>query len=813
MSKLTLRWNTVQAKLLRSIAYALALGIVVSGVTLVVLGNQNARTNMIQGLEVIANIIADRSAASLVFRDPSAARSNLSTARNKQGVEQLCLYDSSGKLFSGFNVLKDESICDSRQKLVSRAHLQEKNGKIWLKVPVTDQGDVLGHLTLISNTRELNKTQLLYAIALVAALFVSLLIALFTGQRFVGRVLAPMQELYKTSRVIAKNPLSNERAQKISNDEFGRVVDVFNSMLDAFSDENKALTVSENRFRSLSENSPVGVYLKTGKDDYEYINSTWSAITGLKGREIRSFISCIDVRDRHSYLNGLERAHSTGMPQVIEYQYLSPEGDRKALMEYVSSVDEEGVAPSYIGSLLDVTELKNAQVELEKLAFYDPLTQLPNRRFFRDHLEFSIARANKENKKIAVYMVDLDDFKKVNDSLGHDLGDALLVKIAAQLRDVLYDEDVVSRMGGDEFMILLDNIEDPTRLESASRRILSALQASVECNSNSVQVSGSIGAAIYPTDAKTPEELVRYADIALYNAKSKGGAKYSYYSQDLDRKIKEKLRIEQKLRAALEVGGLEVFIQPQYIASTRKVFWGEALIRWIDPEDGFIPPDQFIPLAEENGLIHQVGDFVLDSVCQLWRDREADFDALGIDGISVNLSGKQFFSENFIGTITDKFKKYDIDPKRIEFELTESTVMDDVDQAVVVMEAIRSLGCRLSIDDFGTGYSSLSYLKRFPITSLKIDRSFIRDIPEDKNDIEIACAIIAMAHNLGLTVVAEGVETDVQAKLLASYNCEYLQGYFFDRPIPFSELFLRLDNESAVRTENSQQKGLGAQGA
>ena len=389
-------------------------------------------------------------------------------------------------------------------------------------------------------------------------------------------------------------------------------------------------------------------------------------------------------------------------------------------------------------------------------------------------------------------MVDLDDFKKVNDSLGHDVGDALLVKIAAQLRDALYDGDVVSRMGGDEFMILLDNIEDPTRLENASKRILEALKASIQLNNHTVLVTGSIGAAIYPVDAKTPEELVRYADIALYNAKSKGGAKMSYYSQDLDRKIKEKLRIEQKLRSALKNDELDVFVQPQYIAESRTMFWGEALVRWIDDEDGFIPPDMFIPLAEENGLIHSVGKFVLETICKAIRDNAAEMELLGMQGISVNLSARQFFSEGFIDTITSTFKKYEIEPAKVEFELTESTVMDDVDQAIVVMEQIRALGCKLSIDDFGTGYSSLSYLKRFPITSLKIDRSFIRDIPDDKNDIEISCAIIAMAHNLGLTVVAEGVETEVQAQLLASYKCEYLQGYFLDKPMPIRELFDRV---------------------
>ncbi len=763
---------------------------------------------MAQDLEVIAKIIADRSGASLVFRDSEAAYKNLSTASNKNGIERLCLYDDTGYLFAAYRVVASYPECDPILPLSNNVQFIAQSRNLFLKVPVLDQGDLLGQLTLTANTSELRETQNLYAFALVFALVISLFIALSIGRTLVSRALLPLRELYKTARVIARNPLSNERAQKFSQDEVGRVVDVFNNMLDAFNDENKALTLSENRFRSLSENSPVGVYLKSRENDYQYINSTWSEITGLRGKDVESFVSRIDVRDKAQYLQTLEQAYSSGKPQVVEYHYIGPSGNRKAMMEYISCVPHDNEGSSFIGSLLDVTELKDAQIELEKLAFYDPLTQLPNRRFFRDHLEFSIARANKDKNKIAVCMVDLDDFKKVNDSLGHDVGDALLVKIATQLRSSLSDEDVVSRMGGDEFMILIDNIDDITSIEAASRRILEALRTSIQLSGNSVQVSGSIGAAIYPTDAKTPEELVRYADIALYNAKSKGGSKISFYSRDLDRKIKEKLRLEQKLRLAIENKELEVFIQPQYVASTRTLFWGEALIRWRDMEDGSIPPDQFIPLAEETGLIHKIGDFVLDTVCALLEESRQELKNIGMEGISVNLSAKQFFSGNFIDSIRETFEKYSISPSQIEFELTESTVMDDVDQAVVVMEAIRKLGCRLSIDDFGTGYSSLSYLKRFPITSLKIDRSFIRDIPHDKNDVEISCAIIAMAHSLGLTVVAEGVETEEQAQLLASYNCEYLQGYFLGHPMPSKKLLSQADKPvKLVPSVSNKAKG------
>ena len=803
---LSRRLNSVYMKLLRSVAIAIALAILVSGLTVVAIGNQNAKSDLVQGLEVITQIIADRSAASLVFRDPGAARQNLTTAANKEGVEQLCLYDANGKLFSTFSVKPENSACFAQDdKTTQETNVVFKANTIWMRVPVMDQGDYLGQLVLISNTDELNNRQNLYMITIVSTLFVALVIALLISRRLVNHTLAPLSELYKTARTVSKDPLSHERAKKLSQDEFGRVVDVFNSMLDAFQDESKALAMSESRFRSLSESSPVGVYQKNAAGNYLFTNPAWNDITGLTKQDADGFVERIDVRDREQYLRTLANATDFGGTQVIEFQFVAGNGDRKSLMEYMSAVQSDEKRPTIVGSLVDVTELKNAQVELEKLAFYDPLTKLPNRRFFRDHLEFSIARAATEGKKIAVYMVDLDDFKKVNDSLGHDIGDALLVKIAVQLRDAVHEQDVVSRMGGDEFMLLLDNIDDPTKLESASKRILAALQTKMDLNGHKVQVSGSIGASIFPTDAKTPEELVRFADIALYNAKAKRGGRISYYSQDLDRKIKEKLRLEQKLRYAIEHDALEVYFQPQYKSSTRKMHWGEALVRWRDPEDGFIPPDIFIPLAEETGLIHLVGDFVLTTVCRKLNENQSVFGKLGIEGVSVNLSARQFFADDLIKSIQGILSRFDIEPSMIEFELTESMVMDDVGKAIQVMESIRDLGCQLSIDDFGTGYSSLSYLKRFPITSLKIDRSFIKEIPEDKNDVEIALAIIAMAHNLGLTVVAEGVETEVQVDFLAGNECEYLQGYFFDRPMPFDELFQRASQVRSIKSASDSK--------
>ncbi len=793
MNRLFRGWNTVHAKLLRTILLSFSVGIVVAGGILLVVGNNIAHSNMIDSLNVTGKMIADRSAATIVFFDTDSAESNLALAKNIDSIDHLCLYDEEGLLFAEHSNHGESSVCKQKTDVKTASSIDEHEQVVELHIPVVQNNTLLGHVSIFANTMALVKTKLLISGILITSLIVSLLVAYLIGAKMVRNSLVPLNYLYRTSTIIAENPLSEERAKKISDDEIGRVVDVFNGMLDNLAKENQALTFSENQFRTLSESAPIGVYMKNEYNEYEYVNNRWCDITGMLDPNASLYKNHVTPMDRNKYQKAIEATVNSHRPQVIEYKFSNPERGERVLMEYIAEVNDGVGKPRLIGSLLDVTELKVAQFELEKLAFYDPLTQLPNRRFFRDHLDLAMARAQKEGKKIAIYMSDLDEFKRVNDSLGHDVGDELLVNIAKRLSDALYDGDVVSRMGGDEFLILLDNIDDPTRLDHASNRLLDALKTDITSGAQTIQVSGSLGIAIYPTDATSAEELLRYADMALYNAKGSGGDRVCYYSKELDNKIKEKIDLEHRLRKALEEQRLQIYIQPQYDSQKREMCWGEVLVRWIDSENGFIPPDVFIPLAEETGLIFEVGDFVLSSTLKFLKENEVALKSIGIQGLSVNLSGKQFFSHDFADQISDKFKEFGVSPGLVEFELTESIVMDDVETAVTIMESLRRLGCQLSIDDFGTGYSSLSYLKRFPITSLKIDKSFIQDIPTDQNDVEISCAVIAMAHSLGLSVVAEGVETEEQVELLASRECEFLQGYFFDRPMPVVDLLKRAD--------------------
>tara|TARA_R110002167_G_scaffold37563_16_gene117676 strand:- start:2630 stop:4369 length:1740 start_codon:yes stop_codon:yes gene_type:complete len=564
-------------------------------------------------------------------------------------------------------------------------------------------------------------------------------------------------------------------------------------MLDTLDRDNQALLTSESRFRSLAENSPVGIYQMDESRRFTYTNDKWQMLTGLKaGIENKDYLHFLSDDEQNLYLAVLDKVQSTGKAQVIEYNFSASErGENFIFMEHIApigdSTSDDKEFKGFIGSLLDISELKDAQLELENLAFYDPLTGLPNRRFFMDHLKFIMAGAHNEQNRIAILMLDLDDFKKVNDTLGHDAGDQLLIILAERLRSVIAKKDVVSRMGGDEFLIILKDSDINASIQKIADRMLLAISRPVSIMGQDIEVTSSIGVSIYPEDGKTPETLIRNADLALYLSKENGRNRLSFFSKKLETVIHEKVRMERKIRDAIKNEAFTFHVQPQWCLASKQLISGEVLIRWLD-EGGFIGPNIFIPIAEDSGLITEIGDWLIENVIKSISENMLSLKALGLNYLAINLSAKQFFNNQLVNTIRRHLEYYKVDPNMLEFELTESAVMEDTEQAIEIMRSLRELGCRLSIDDFGTGYSSLSYLKKFPINAVKIDQSFISDIPNDQNDIEISSAIIVMGHSLGLDVIAEGVETKEQLDFLIEKSCDYAQGYFVAKPMPFSDL-------------------------
>lgn len=440
----------------------------------------------------------------------------------------------------------------------------------------------------------------------------------------------------------------------------------------------------------------------------------------------------------------------------------------------------------YISSFTDITERKETEAQIEHLAHHDILTGLHNRFELNNRLAQVIVASRRDQKQLAVLFIDLDRFKNINDSLGHHTGDKLLMSVAKRLTLCVRESDIVSRIGGDEFVIVLTAINDNSDAAIIAEKILKEISMPYEINGSVLNTSPSIGISIYPNDGDSVNDLMSTADVAMYHAKEHGRNTYHYFTESMSIAANKRMQIERDLRVALHSGQLALYYQPQMRSVDLKVVSMEALLRWTHPSQGMIPPDLFIPIAEDTGIIHELGSWVLDEVCRqlvAWKSE-------GIKGyrIAINLSAKQLQAGSLADEIKGVLLKYQVDGDEIELEITETAAMSDPEYAVKQLEALRELGIHLAIDDFGTGYSSLAYLKRLPIQTLKLDRSFVGDIETDPNDAEICMATVALAHNLGLKVVAEGVETEMQRDYLMKYKCDYLQGYYFSKPMPSEEI-------------------------
>lgn len=449
----------------------------------------------------------------------------------------------------------------------------------------------------------------------------------------------------------------------------------------------------------------------------------------------------------------------------------------------------EGLTVNYVGVFTDITETKRAQNRLNELVNHDPLTGLPNRRLLNELLEHGLKRAGRENRQLALLFIDLDRFKTINDSLGHQVGDKLLHEAATRVGICMRDSDIVARFGGDEFVVMMDMIKNPKDASLVAQKIIDALAVEFIIDGKEIFISASIGISVFPSDGDSVDSLINAADIAMYQVKNKGKNNYCFYSEDLSRGALERFNMENQLRRALERDQFEVYYQPQVCLLSGDIIGAEALIRWHHPDLGLVSPATFIPVAEETGLIVQIGEWVLRQAAVQVMQWIAD--GYAMQWVSINVSGVQIMRSNFADTVYGILVETDCNPATLELEVTESTVMQNTEYVIETFDRIKQLGLRLAIDDFGTGYSSLSNLKRLPLDKIKIDQSFVRGLPEDQNDAAIANAIHAMALSLGLSVIAEGVETVAQAEFLKTMGCREGQGYLYSRPLTalaFSQL-------------------------
>jgi diguanylate cyclase (GGDEF)-like protein/PAS domain S-box-containing protein len=519
-----------------------------------------------------------------------------------------------------------------------------------------------------------------------------------------------------------------------------------------------------------------------------YVNPAFTAITGYSAEEALGqnpgFLLGNDRRQPElESIRSAVREKRDGQAVLRNYR---KDGSQFWNELYVSPVYADGGEVShFIGVTRDITQRKNYEAELERMASFDTLTGLANRNLFQDRLSQAIVHAHRNSGLIAVVVLDLDGFKLVNDSLGHHTGDMLLREVAARLSACVRELDTVARLGGDEFVIAMPDLGKVEDAVIIADKLLKAISVSMRCDAQDLYSTASIGISLYPQDGGDAESLLKHAELAMYRAKEQGRNRYQYYAPEMNRRVADSLSLGNDLHRALERSEFTLHYQPQVDLKAGNIVGVEALLRWQHPKLGWVSPASFIPVAEECGLIVPLGNWVLQQACRAaraWHDQGYAI------VVAVNLSARQIRERGFVQSVRDALLASGLDARYLELELTESILIEQADFVFEVLQQLREMGVELSLDDFGTGYSSLSYLKRFPISRLKIDQSFVRDIVSDPEDAAIVGAIISMAHNLKLRVIAEGVETVEQLAFLRLRHCDEMQGYYFSRPVPAADI-------------------------
>jgi diguanylate cyclase (GGDEF)-like protein/PAS domain S-box-containing protein len=555
----------------------------------------------------------------------------------------------------------------------------------------------------------------------------------------------------------------------------------------------EALRQSEEKYRTVLEDIEDGYYEADIAGNLTFFNDSMCKIWGYPKEELMGMNNrqYADKENAKKLFQTFNEVYRTGKPtKGVDWQIIRKDGTKRSIEASVSlRKDSSGKNIGFRGTTCDVTERKHAEEQIQHMATHDALTGLPNRLMFSQLLNHAIHGAQRYQRQLAVFFIDLDRFKIVNDTMGHDAGDQLLQEIAVRLKQTLRAVDVVARLGGDEFVILIEEFSDLSQVETVAGKILSVVIKPVNIMNEECRVTASIGISVFPKDAKEEQALMKNADIAMYQAKEEGKNNYQFYSEDIQSKSLERQSIETNLRFALERNELSLHYQAQVDFKTNVIKGVEALLRWQNPYLGTVTPTQFIPIAEESGLIIPIGKWVIRTACA----QNVAWQRAGLPPVcmAVNLSLRQLMDEFLIEDIKKALDDSGMAPNLLELEITESMVMHNPSRMIAVLTKIKNLGVRLAIDDFGTGYSSLAQIKHFPIDTLKVDRSFIRNIPLDAEDKAITEAIIAMGKTLSLTVVAEGVETVEQMDFLKDHSCDEMQGYYFSKPIvpeQFAEL-------------------------
>jgi diguanylate cyclase (GGDEF)-like protein/PAS domain S-box-containing protein len=546
------------------------------------------------------------------------------------------------------------------------------------------------------------------------------------------------------------------------------------------------LRESEERFRVMADSAPVLIWMAGTDKLCLYFNRPWLEFTGrsLAQEMGNGWVEGVHRDDLGRCWNTFVTAFDERREFVMEYRLLRHDGEFRWILDRgVPRFSPSGEFLGYIGSCVDIHDRKNSEHQLVHNALHDPLTDLPNRTLFLDRLELAMRRSERRGEaRFAVLFIDLDRFKRINDSLGHTLGDELLKAIATRLRKCVRPADTVARLGGDEFALLVEELSDEAQASRIALRIHQDLEHPFELEGHEVFSSASIGITLWSDSYSQPEELLRDADTAMYRAKSDGRSRHTVFQPAMHQRAMSQLKIEGELHGAVRRQELELFYQPIIELASGRMVGAEALLRWQHPELGLLSPDAFLPAAEETGIMPQIGAWVLGEACRQLRTWQQTFTAAADLKVYINLHALQFAQRALAAEIARVLTETGLEPASLGLEIVESALLGETEAAHETLRELRALGLNLCIDDFGTGYSSLSYLHRFPVTTLKIDRSFVSTI-RGGSEAAIVGSVTSLAHSLGFDVVAEGVETELQLETVRRLGCDFAQGFLFSRPV------------------------------
>ncbi len=653
--------------------------------------------------------------------------------------------------------------------------------------PVDVGGNVIGYARTILDSRKLNSEIEFINNRGILYIIIAILIGALFAWLSVRTMTRKLNDLTDAAHQIADHNFKVTLPESCQVDEVDTMIEAFHVMQSSLENHIRELDASQKRLNLALEGSSDGLWDWNLVSNEVYFSPRWKEMLGFEDHEIDNRFECWE-----------EKLHPDDMERVVQFTesfLLSPEqryeqkfrmrtksGDHIPILARAKKVvDKEGKAVRLIGTHVDLSEITKIQERLQYQAQHDVLTSLPNRMLFMDRIEHEITRAERHTHKFAVLFLDLDHFKEINDSLGHDVGDQLLQKVSEILQNSVRKSDTISRLGGDEFAVILSDIDERGAVIEVVEKIMTNINIPHRIEENEFYTTLSIGIALYPDDGSEAQTLIKNADTAMYKAKKSGRNAYSFYTHDMTQKAIERMVVETALRNALIDGTLDVHYQPQVNIFTRELVGMEALVRWEHPDLGVMPPDLFIPLAEETGLITAVDIFVLKRV--IADMNEWIEEGLDIVCAALNISVIELMHSNYFENFQQQLESCRCRPDQIEFEITESQIMKDPEVSISKLRYLSDIGVKLSVDDFGTGYSSLAYLKQLPIHKLKIDKSFVDDLAHDSDDREIVKTIIAMAKNLGLSVIAEGVEHQEQVDFLLGHGCEEIQGYYCYKPM------------------------------